>query len=136
LIPAVGEAIEVTEETITSEAVASFRAATQSDHSTGIPATFSTRFRHAEFEWLDRLEVDMHNLLHTEQEYEYHEPFRVGDTPVVRTSIKDYRERVGKQAKLVIIVFESQIRSGQRLNMTTLTTFVVRSSVTEASHGA
>src|SRR6476660_206008 len=70
---------------ITRESIAAFARATKSEHFVSTPATYPTIFRSTEFLWLDRLEIDLHQLLHTEQEYEYLRPLREGDVPTVST---------------------------------------------------
>lgn len=86
------------------------------------PLTFPTVYRATEFQWLDRLNIDMHRLLHTDQEYEYVEPLKEGDCPVVSTRIRDYRERRG----MLFVTLESEIRANGVLKIRSYSAFVVR----------
>lgn len=123
--PILGDVFEVTEPVITEGQVAAFRKVTASTHSGGgIPLTFITRFRRPEFQMLERLKIDFSHLLHTDQEYRFLGPFRVGEVPVVRSRIRDHRER----RNLQILTIETEFRCGSELKAISLTTFVVRTS--------
>jgi hypothetical protein len=78
---------------ISQSVVDAFNNATESKHSFGIPLTFCTVFRKCEFQWLYDLNVDFRNLLHTDQEYEYLRPLKVGDRPLIRTRLIDKKVR-------------------------------------------
>jgi N-terminal half of MaoC dehydratase len=126
--PITGGVIEIREKPISREDLEAFTKATLTEHSRAIPLTFPTTFRRPEFQWLDRLKVDMHQLLHTDQEYEYLKPLEVGDTPVIRTRICDFKERRVRQGRLVIVVLESEVSCQEELKLRSLTTFVLRES--------
>lgn len=125
------EHIEIVEKPLSRQHIDFFRRATLSDSSPGIPLTFPTIFRRPEFDWLDRLKVDMHSLLHTEQEYEYLVPLEVGDVPRIRTRVKELKERKSKRLSLTIVVLESEVHCSEVLKMRTNTTFVLREMTEE-----
>jgi N-terminal half of MaoC dehydratase len=120
--------IEVEEKPISRQDLEAFASATLTQNSHSIPLTFPTTFRRPEFQWLDRLKVDMHQLLHTDQEYEYLTPLEVGDVPVIRTRISDFKERKVRQGRLAIVVLESEVSCQGVLKLRCLTTFVLRES--------
>jgi acyl-CoA thioesterase FadM len=82
-----------------------------------------------EFRWLDRLKIDLRQLLHTDQEYEYFAPLREGDPPLVCTRLAEYRERLG----LLFVCLESAVRVAGKVCVTARSTFVVRKTAGEAS---
>jgi len=58
--------------------------------------------------------VDLHRLLHGEQEFEYLRPIRPGDELTARTRTKDVFEKVGKRGgKMTFIVAETEFRDRQ-----------------------
>lgn len=107
---------------ITQKQLDALREATGSRFSARFLPTFPTVFRHPEFEWLDRQHIDMRNLLHTDQEYEYRKPFEIGDTPEIRTRISDMKERSGMK----FITLESDIVCGGEVKLVSRSTFIVR----------
>jgi hypothetical protein len=124
--PILSIVLEVTEPMISEEQVAAFRKVTASQHvgEGGIPLTFITRFRRPEFQMLERLKIDYRNLLHTDQEYRYITPFRVGEVPFVRSRICEHRER----RSLRILTIETEFRCATELKAVSYSTFVVRTS--------
>jgi len=86
--------IEVKLPRVTEAQINAFRVATRTTYS-GTPPTFATLFRDAEWKWLDRLKINMRDLLHSDQEYHYLQPLKAGDEPVVATKMKSHRERRG-----------------------------------------
>ena len=89
---------------------------------TGIPPAFATRYRDTEFMWLEKSEVDMRQLLHTDQEYEYAEPLKVGDIPHAETRVTDVRQK----RHLSFYTLVTTITSQGVLKVKATTTFVVR----------
>lgn len=71
---------------------------------------------------MDRLKIDMRELLHTDQEYEFHSALKEGDTPTIYTRMQEYKERRG----LTFVALESEIRCGDRLAIVTRSAFVLR----------
>lgn len=108
--------------TLTAEKLQAFRAATCTEYAVGVPPTLATIYRASEFEWLARLNIDMRQLLHTDQEYEYRVPFEEGDRPAVATIVKEFRERRGMQ----FYVLESEIVCNGVVKMVTRSSFIVR----------
>lgn len=74
-----------------------------------VPPTFPTVFTFwggANLEArLGEMGVDMVNVLHGEQEYEYFAPIRVGDTVTGQTRINDIYERKGSSGSMQFIEF-------------------------------
>ncbi len=112
-------------EAVSTERMRSLAKATASDHVKGMPPTYPTIYRWGEFEWLKRSGVDLRNLLHTDQEYEYLAPLVVGDKPKVTTTLKGMRARAG----MTFISLESTIESGGRIAVRNHTQFVVKGVV-------
>lgn len=98
-----------------------FRKATRTTHFQGMPPTFVTYFRWAEFQWLERLKVNMRHLLHTGQEYEYRGTFQPGDRPEIVTRIVEIRERRGMK----FVNAESEVRVNGEIRVVSHTSFVV-----------
>lgn len=108
---------------LTAEEISAFRQATRTENGKGLPLTFPTRYRRAEFQWLDEMKVDMRSLLHTEQAYQYHAELKVGDVLTVETRRTQCRERRG----MMFVTLETDIRSGGELKISSETQFVIRS---------
>ncbi len=111
-------------EPVTRQSILRFVEATHSEHCADNPLTFPTIFRTTEFQWLERLKVDLRELLHTDQEYEYLSPIQVGDVPTVHTRISDYKERKGMR----FVVLESEVRCADRVALIARSSFVLRST--------
>lgn len=102
--------------------IQAFRNATRTEHAALVPLTFPTCFRKAEFDFLERFEVDMRDLLHVDQEYVYHSPFQVGDVLTVSTKVGDAKERRG----MLFVKLYTDISQGSQLRITSNTSFVVK----------
>jgi len=85
---------------ISQEEIEAFRRATLTE-TNGIPLTFSTRFRELEFKMLKDLEVNLQNLLHTEQTYQYLEELKEGDPIELHTEVIENKIRRGLQFVLL-----------------------------------
>ncbi len=118
----IGQEIRYELAPLSAEHIEDFRHATRTLFTQGIPLTFVTHFRRAEFNWLDRLKVNMRHLLHTDQAYEYVTPLKVGDKLVVTTKLVDIKERRG----LKFVDLESRVMADKELRNICLTTFIVR----------
>ncbi len=94
ILKEIDDCIEFELEPITEADVADFRRATWSSPLSTVPLTFATRFRWGEFRWLTRLDIQMQDLLHAEQEYRWDRALVVGDAPGVRTWLRN-RASVG-----------------------------------------
>lgn len=107
---------------LTDEHREAFRQATLTKYSLGFPPTYATSFRKAEFDFLDRFEVDMRSLLHMDQEYIYLKPLDVGDTVTITTRVGEIRERRGM---IFVTLYTDLICKGET-KIRSNTTFVVR----------
>ena len=120
------EPITYTLSALTIEQVIAFRHATKSFYSSKIPPTFSTVFRKAEFQFLERCDVDMRLLLHVEQAYEYLSELQVGDMPVITTKIQTARERRG----MYFFTLQTEVSCAGKLRVRSTTQFVIRPPTT------
>jgi len=124
----IGEVMESQGRAISREEMEAFARVTHSDRFTSVPLTLATVLRKPEFDWLAGVKVNLANLLHTEQEYEYRAPFRSGATSLIRTTVEDLKERTGKQGTIAIIVLKSEILFNGEISVVSKTTFMVRGS--------
>ena len=124
--PDLSEEIQTTSVVITPQHIDAFKEATRTGHTVGMPVSYATVYRSTEFQWLDRVGVDLRKLLHAEQEYEYLSPLKAGDQPVVVTRVKEWRER----RDMVFVTLETDIRVGTDVKVRALSTFVVRGEKT------
>lgn len=117
------EKIEFQAGPITTKDIELFSSATLSTHSS-FPLTFPTSYRKAEFEFLIELNINMRNLLHTEQAYTYYSPLLVGDSPLAVSQLKENKERKGMR----FITIETQLICNGEKRVTSESTFVIRES--------
>ncbi len=106
---------------LTAEHVDKFKVATLNRYSQ-LPPALPTIFRDSEFRWLERMSVDMRQVLHTEQVYEYLEPLPFGVPLTITTSLASQRERSG----LKLISLMTEIKTGELLCIKAMSSFVVR----------
>ena len=97
-----------------------FRFATQTEFANHFPPTYPTVFRKAEFDFLDRFEVDMRLLLHVDQEYIYLVPLQLGDPLTVTTRVGEVKERRGMYFVTLHTDFVSRGEAKVRSNTTLL----------------
>lgn len=128
----IGEVIEFDGYSVSQSEVRSFIDATGSQYIKGIPPTLGTVFRKTEYDWLDRLEVDLKMLLHGDQEYEYVRPLKVGCKLSVRTKLDDVKERNTKLGKMQFVRVVTELLSDGEVAVIGKTTFVVRHPAKEA----
>lgn len=114
--------VEYEGEIVSADHVERLRRVTNSQSKMWFPPTYPTIYRMGEFEWLKRLDVNLRQLLHTEQEYEYLKPLEVGKTPLIRTYLKSEKKRRG----LLFLLFESLISMDGVDRMVARTQFVIR----------
>ncbi len=88
----------------------------------GIPPTYFTFFRWAEFRWLSRLGIPLETVVHTEQAYEYHDKGEAGVTFTVETQVSQFRERRG----LKMVTMTTRISVGNRLVVTSVASFLAK----------
>ena len=110
--------------TVTAEVLNGFNSAIGAQYVKGAAPTFGTVYRKGDFEFLKRLRVDLKNLLHTEQDYEYLSDFCEGDSPDVETQLTSVRERRG----MVFVVLTSEIKVKGQLRVRSKSSFVLRES--------
>lgn len=119
--PTPQDAIRADAGRITEAQLDAFRSAVRAT-SAGAPPTFATRFRGSEFQWLDRLQVDMHQLLHTAQEYEFHQPLSAGQAIVTTSRLLEDKSRRG----LRFVSVRTEIEADGQLAVVAETQFVLR----------
>ena len=97
-----------------------FLKATQTDHS-GFPLTFATKYREGEFKIVQALNIDLRQLLHSEQSYLFVEPLRGGDKPLIRTRVKENKTKRGIQ----FLTFETEVICSSVKKMVCESTMVI-----------
>jgi hypothetical protein len=124
--------VDITKEVSYEEApwhasdIDAFRKAVKMGPGSLMPLTLVTRLRRAEFEWLSRFKIDMHQLLHTVQEYEYFGEIELGTPIQVKTRVANIKERKGKTGSTVFVEFETEVKNQSALKLIARTHFVVR----------
>lgn len=121
----IGSTITETVAPIGASTAALFTAATRSTHSTTFIPALATVFRLTEFKWLDRLQVDWHNLLHAEQQYEYHCPLPLDKPFTVESRLCSVRVRKSSTGSMTFVELDTRI-TADTLCVCALTSFVVR----------
>lgn len=99
-----------------------FNRAVSAQYALGPAPTFATTLRKAEFDFLDRLKVNLKNLLHTEQEYQFVTRFLEGDLLTVETKLASSKQRRG----MVFVSMESEVKVGGELRLRSISSFVLR----------
>lgn len=122
------QTIEVVEPIVEAKDIEAFRKATYSEAAGGIPLTFVTRFRRTEFEWLGRLNINLADVLHTEQEYEFFGNFTIGDELKMITRIASYRERKVGSKKMLFVAIRGELKKDDNIVVLCRSSFVVRSA--------
>ncbi len=82
------------------------------------PPTFMTVFRKGEFELFERLGIPLARVLHGEQEYEYEEPIRGGDTVTYECELVKALEKRGSKGQMLFMTFDTEAtieREGRKL---------------------
>lgn len=126
----IGETIEYHETPVTFEVLNAFRKATRAQYVRGISPTICTLFRLGEYEWLARLGIEIRELLHGDQEYEFFSPVIVGDPVRVITKLASWKERKMAERSMIFLGMESEIFNKETLVVRARTTFVVRRFLT------
>lgn len=114
--------IKFTAATITKDRVELFKSAVRLQYTEGIPPTYATTFRKGEFAFLDRFHVNLKNLLHTDQQYEYITPFCLDDIPEVTTEFVSTKERRG----MIFVSIKSQVKVKDQIRVYFTSSFVLR----------
>lgn len=121
LAPSFDEVIQIKGERVTQAQITAFQNAVRAS-SSGMPPSFPTVFRAAEFKFLDRLNANMRHLLHTEQEYAYLQPLVAGDEPLFSTRFTSHRERRGTH----FMTLATEISCAGVVKIIATTSFVIR----------
>jgi hypothetical protein len=119
----VGEQSSRHEETADAERVEAFRQAVGA-LGQGVPPTYVTRCRVGEFELMQKLGIQLNQLLHGEQEYSYEADIEVGDQLSYTTRLAEVLEK----RELKFLVFETEIeaaRSGRKARAAVARTTVI-----------
>lgn len=103
--------------------VESFKKATQTEKS-GFPLTFGTLYREGEFKIVQELNIDLKNLLHSEQKYIFIQSLAVGDCPLIKTRVKENKSKRGIQ----FLTLESEVICSGKTKMICESTMVIRTS--------
>ncbi len=107
---------------ITQEKLSQFNRAVRADYSVGTAPTFATTLRKGEFEFLERLRVNLMGLLHTDQEYQFVAPICEGDLLEVETKLSSTRQKRG----MVFVSLESEVKVGVQVRVRSVSSFVLR----------
>lgn len=107
---------------LTSQQFVQFNHAVSAQYGLGAAPTFATTLRKAEFDFLDRLKVNLKNLLHTEQEYQFASNFMEGDLLSVETKLASSKQKRG----MVFVIMESEVKVGNELRLRSISSFVLR----------
>lgn len=102
-----------------------FNRAINALHAIGAAPTFATTFRKGEFDFLDKLKVNLKTLLHTEQEYQFVTPFQEGDSLEIETKLASVKQRRG----MAFVSLESDVKAANDLRLRSISTFVLRETV-------
>lgn len=112
----IGSTSKFYDEGLPSERFALFAESAKSDAGPGdtsaIP-TFFTIFRHGEFELLSKLQVELKQVLHAEQEYEFFTPLKAGEKVRFQTRLADVLEKKSKDVYLHFLIFETDFQNSE-----------------------
>ena len=122
----IGSVISVNVAPIGSDRMRRFRDATRSTHSPDFLPSLPTIFREAEFQWLDRLSIDWHQLLHAEQNYEYLSLVPCDRPLTMTTLLANVRVRKLSSGSMLFVELETEIKSEDTRLVIARTSFVVR----------
>lgn len=98
-------------EEITSSRISNFCKAIGAVESDVAPPTFMTVFRGGEFELFKVLNVELANILHAEQEYQYETPIHAGSTIRFETVLTQALEKQGSSVHLQFLTFETDFHT-------------------------
>lgn len=130
----IGAESEIFYETITPDKAKLFAQTVHAQDSTSPATTYITRYRHGEFELVDRMGIGLNEILHAEQEYTFERPLPAGVQVGYFTKLSQIQEKKGKTELLVFItlttdIYETSEGSGDRsgpLFASSKTLFVLR----------
>jgi hypothetical protein len=91
--------------------------------------TFQTIFREGEFQLLEDMKLELKDVLHGEQEYEWLHSIPVGANLTYRTQLKQVTEKKGKGSNLFFFLFETEVENEGTLHVRCLSTIIFRETV-------
>lgn len=106
----IGERTSSYRDELDRESVEAFALAVGADPAAGVPLTWVTVCRRGEFELLRRWGIELSQVLHGEQEYEYLSGLRVGMTLEYETELKKITDKKGSSGSMVFLVLETEFR--------------------------
>lgn len=112
-------------ETIDDRRVAAFSQAISGSQTDTVPPTYLTRLRHGEFELLQKMGVELNQVLHGEQEYRYDRELRAGLELRYQTKLAQVLEKKGSSTSLHFLVFETEFLTDQVV-AASKTTMIIR----------
>lgn len=133
LKPHLGKQSKTFRDEITASRISAFCQSIGIPESPVAPPTFMTVFRRGEFELFQELGIELARILHAEQEYQYENPIRAGETLVFQTVMKQVLEKHTSTHLMQFATFETSFQtdsdSGQRPVGKAKTTIVIRHSL-------
>jgi hypothetical protein len=107
---------------LTNQGFMQFNQAVSAQYALGAAPTFATTLRKAEFDFLERLKVNLKTLLHTDQEYQFISKFIEGDLLVVETKLGSSKQKRG----MVFVTMESEVKVDNEVKLRSISSFVLR----------
>lgn len=115
---------------ITAERIRAFTKAVGSSDQTQAPPTFMTVLRQGEFDLFGQMGIDLAQILHTEQEYEYFSPIQAGDRIRFESTLVQVLEKQTSSVDLQFLTFTTDVvvekESGDLQAGLSKTTVVIR----------
>lgn len=98
-------------EKVTAERIDLFRRAVAAKERPVAPPTFLTILRKGEFELFQRMGVDLANVLHAEQEYQYDNRILPEDELIFQSEVVQVLGKSGSTGSLRFVTFESTVEA-------------------------
>jgi hypothetical protein len=116
---------------VTQESISNFCKAVGEPDSKVAPPTFMTTFREPEFKLFEEIGVPLANVLHGEQEYEYHAPIVAGMRLNFEAQFVRANEKRARLAVMKFLVLETRFIDEQTRNPvgTSRTTIIARQAL-------
>lgn len=105
----IGRSVGPFYETVTLEQMVTFAKAVGLPETQIAPPTFMTVFRQGEFELLRLIGVQLSQILHAEQEYEYIQNLSVGDQIRIDSKLSHVAEKQTSSVDMQFLTFETCI---------------------------
>lgn len=122
----VGSKIQYDLPAVTQKKIEQFEKAIFCEGIRKMPLTFWTSYRKAEFEWLDRLKVQINELLHTEQEYHFFKPFNIMEPLRLCTTYESERTRKTQKGVMIFVTLKTDIIQNNEICVGSKTVFIIR----------